>query len=43
VKRDDESYEERAEEVTEAPDEGVDQQHEGDPGAGDEQSSRAQK
>ncbi len=43
MKRDDESYEERAEEVTEAPDEGADQQHEGDSAADDEQSSRADK
>jgi hypothetical protein len=43
VKRDDESYEERADEVTEAPDEGADQQHDGEPAADDEQSSRAEK
>ena len=41
--RDGESYEERAEEATQAPDEGADQQHEGEPTADDEQSSRAEK
>jgi hypothetical protein len=43
VTRDSESYEERAEEATKAPDEGADQQHEGEPTADDEQSSRAEK
>lgn len=41
--RDNESYEERAQEVTKAPDEGADQQHEAEPAADDEQSSRAEK
>lgn len=43
MERDGESYEERAEEVTQAPDEGADQQHERNPDADDEQSSRAEK
>jgi hypothetical protein len=43
VKTDGERYEERAEEVTQASEEGADQQHEGEPAANDEQSSRAEK
>jgi hypothetical protein len=43
VDRDNESYEERAQEATKAPDEGADQQHEAEPAADDEQSSRAEK